>query len=156
MDGRDGEIATDQTPPEHVVERLGIFLPSEASEWVDAQRDRSDALFVIASPTESQGEHPGAEPAIVIASPALDSTYRLASEVPASSQCIEITAQPNLQSSPAEVRLYVDGTPLATFDKPPYRVLWPLSPGEHSFYAEAEDATGQTWSSRAVKVTVLP
>jgi membrane carboxypeptidase/penicillin-binding protein len=151
LDRRDRELATEHTPPEHVVEELGVFLPPEASEWVNTQQGRSDALLVIVGPGASQGEGQ----CISLSSPAPNSTYRLASDLPASSQRIEIRAQLNAPSSTIKVMIFVNGSLLSAFDKPPYRVLWQLSPGKHHFEAEATDGAGNTWSSPAVEVTVL-
>jgi hypothetical protein len=55
----------------------------------------------------------------------------------------------------AELILYVDGEPLAKLATPPYRSMWPLTPGEHAFHAEGYDATGRRLISEPVYVTVI-
>jgi len=51
--------------------------------------------------------------------------------------------------------LIADREPPATLATPPYRSLWPLTPGVHAFHAEGYDATGRRLTSEPVYVTVI-
>jgi hypothetical protein len=53
------------------------------------------------------------------------------------------------------VTLWVDGEFLARLDTSPYQAWWPLTPGEHRFWAESVTATGKTMTSEVVTIAVV-
>jgi membrane carboxypeptidase/penicillin-binding protein len=155
VDRRSGELATADTPPQHVTEKVGMFLPPEASEWAHEQESASSIQFIITTPGEQGSTSPQIQPGIVLTHPDHNTTYRLVRTVPPDTQRIEVKALPLVRDEVVQVRLYVDEDLLAALDRPPYSVLWQLAAGEHAFRAEAMDRLGQIWGSQAVHITVL-
>jgi 1A family penicillin-binding protein len=157
-----GMLATGACPPEQVVERVYTFLPAEAVEWGRKQG-------IPQPPTEYCPLHSEAgmqddrvpisnlqSPiSIVMTSPDPFSVFRLSPTLPLGDQQIEVAARPAEETVVSKLTLYVDGEPLAELATPPYRSLWPLTPGEHAFHAEGYDATGSRLTSEPVYVTVI-
>jgi 1A family penicillin-binding protein len=155
VDRRSGGLATTDAPPQHVTEKVAMFLPPEASEWAHEQEGTSSIRFIITPLGEQGSTSPQIQPGVVLTHPDHNATYRLVRTVPAETQRIEVRALPLVADEVMQVRLYVDEGLLAALDNPPYSVLWQLSAGEHTFRAEATDGLGQIWSSQAVHLTVL-
>jgi 1A family penicillin-binding protein len=163
-----GMLATEGCPSEQVVERVYTFLPAEAMEWGRKQgipqppteycslhgKSEPDTGYTIqdAGYTIQGGQSPIS---IVMTSPDPFSVFRLSPALPLDDQRIEVAARPTEEIVVAELILYVDGEPLARRVTPPYRSLWPLTPGVHAFHAEGYDATGRRLTSEPVYVTVL-
>jgi 1A family penicillin-binding protein len=156
-----GMLATEACPSEQVMERVYTFLPAEAVEWGRKQG-------IPQSPTEYCSLHGKAEAdtrytiqgdqspiSIVMTSPDPFSVFRLSPALPLDDQRIEVAARPTEETVVAELILYVDGEPLTTLVTPPYRSMWPLTPGVHAFHAEGYDATGRRLTSEPVYVTVV-
>ena len=168
IDVATGMLATKNCPPDQVVERVYTFLPAEAVEWGrkqgipqppteycslhsnmmqeagDRKQDDHSPLSTLQSPLS-----------IVMTSPDPFSVFRISPALPPGEQRIEVAARPAEETVVAELTLYVDGEPLATLATPPYRSLWPLTPGEHAFHAEGYDAMGRRLTSEPVYVTVM-
>ena len=92
---------------------------------------------------------------LVMTGPDPFSVFRLSPALPLGDQRIEVAVRPTEETVVAELILYVDGEPLAKLATPPYRSLWPLTPGAHAFHAEGYDATGRRLTSEPVYVTVI-
>ena len=168
IDVATGMLATENCPPERVVERVYTFLPAEAVEWGRKQG-------IPQPPTEYCPLHGQAEADteykmqgdqspisnlqspifIVMTSPDPFSVFRLSPALPLDHQRIEVAARPAEETVVAELTLYVDGEPLAKLATPPYRSMWPLTPGVHAFHAEGYGATGSRLTSEPVYVTVM-
>jgi 1A family penicillin-binding protein len=162
IDVATGMLATENCPPEQVTERVYTFLPAEAAEWGRKQG-------IPQPPTEYCSLHGEARMqddrvpisnlqspiSIVMTSPDPFSVFRLSPALPLGDQRIEVAARPTQETTIAELVLYVDGEPLATLPSPPYRSMWPLTPGLHAFHAEGYDATGRRLTSEPVYVTVM-
>lgn len=147
IDGVTGELATSDTPPEQVVERVHTLLPAEARQW---GRERGmPELPMAAYRSSSTHDLP-----LVMTSPAQGSYYRLSYSLPPSDQRIEISARPEEGVSIASLTLSVDGRPLAQLEAPPYRLMWPLEFGEHAFRAVGRDSEGGRLESEVVCITV--
>jgi len=154
-----GLLAAPDTPLERVVERVYTILPPELAAWgreqgleappVALQPDSSPAQVVARAAARS----PAASPLLIV-KPDPWAIYRLSDRLPASAQRIAIEAQPGGNAQPAQVTLLADGRPLATLTRPPYRTLWTLAPGEHTFQAVGEDASGEALASTTVVITV--
>jgi len=168
IDVATGMLATEGCPLEQVVERVYTFLPAEAVEWGRKQgipqlpteycflhnKVEADTGYRI------QGDHAPfsilhSPFSIVMTSPDPFSVFRLSPALPLGEQRIEVAARPAGETVVAELILYVDGEPLAELVTPPYRSLWPLTPGVHAFHAEGYDATGRRLTSESVYVTVI-
>jgi hypothetical protein len=90
---------------------------------------------------------------IVLSSPRPNTVYQMTSATDASSQQLQIEALAS--SGVKNVTLWVDGTLLANLTEPPYQVWWQLHAGEHRFWAEGIDASGETVKSEEAIVTVI-
>jgi len=153
IDRATGLPAGPDTPPERVEERVYIVPPAEVWEWARANGwplPPEAALRSTASSTS--GELPGLP--LVITHPDNGTIYRLSSVVPGAYQAIRVAVRPADGVRVAEVTLYVDDRPLATFTAPPYEVLWTLEAGEHTFRAVGRDEAGRPLRSAPVSIRV--
>ena len=91
---------------------------------------------------------------IEIVSPFQMDQYRISKALPPEDQRIMIEARPGGQIAFALVTLYVNGSPLQTFDQAPYRLWWQLQPGTHEIYAVGETADGQSYASEPITLIV--
>jgi len=167
IDVTTGMLATEACAPEQVVERVYTFLPAEAIEWSRKQgipqppteycplhgNMMQVARYKMQDEPASCILHPAS--CLVMTSPDPFSVFRLSPALPLSDQRIEVAARPAEEIIVAELILYVDGELLANLATPPYRSMWPLTPGVHAFHAEGYDATGRRLTSELVYVTVL-
>jgi 1A family penicillin-binding protein len=168
IDVATGMLATENCPPERVVERVYTFLPAEAVEWGRKQgipqppmeycsmhgQSEADTRYTIQG-DESLISNLQSPISIVMTSPDPFSVFRLSPALPLSEQRIEVAARLAEEMIVAELTLYVDGEPLVRLATPPYRSMWPLTPGVHAFYAEGYDAMGRRLTSQPVYVTVM-
>ena len=92
---------------------------------------------------------------LIITSPHQGSVYRLDPALPQDDQRIEVAARAGNGVSVGRITIYVDEEPLASFAVPPYRVLWPLAPGEHIITAVGYDPAGNRLESGPVHITVV-
>jgi 1A family penicillin-binding protein len=176
IDVATGMLATTNCPPEQVTERVYTFLPAEAAEWGRKQGipqpptkychlHSPDELQQAATDQQEVRDSRPSPPyplslvshsfSLVMTSPDPFSVFRLSPALPLGDQRIEVAARPTQETIIAELVLYVDGEPLATLPSPPYRSMWPLTPGLHAFHAEGYDATGRRLTSEPVYVTVM-
>jgi 1A family penicillin-binding protein len=157
-----GMLATEACPPDQVVERVYTFLPAETAEWGRKRGIPQPPTEYCSLHGEIRMQDAGyrtqddrAPFSIVMTSPDPFSVFRLSPALPLGDQRIEVAARPAEEAVIAELILYVDGEPLAKLATPPYRSMWPLTPGEHAFHAEGYDATGRRLISEPVYVTVI-
>jgi 1A family penicillin-binding protein len=157
LDRSTGLRATDDTPPDRVVERVYAKLPPEAEAWAreNGVPQPPPVAGQYAAPGDQQG--PVARPAAALlpkmSSPDAGAVYRLDPSLPRDAQRIVVSAQPG-GAALTEVRLLVDGQPLARFGAPPYKVLWRLELGEHLFSVEGTSLDGERVLGDQVRVTV--
>jgi penicillin-binding protein 1C len=119
-------------------------LPPEAHAWA---REHHVAQPPAAAPDPEQPA-----PALYLISPDAGSAYRIDPAAPRDAQRIAVVAEAS--RSFAAVTLEVNGTPLQRFAAPPYRALWQLTPGVHTFTAVGHTADGETVTSNAITVEV--
>jgi penicillin-binding protein 1C len=166
IDRATGLRATNDTPPERVVERVFTVLPPEAQDWARQQgipqpppAGRAGLSIsgldgqlaqLEASPV---GQEPAASP-LTMSSPDRGAVYLVDAGLPRDAQRIVVSAYPGRDASLREVTLWADGTLLARFAAPPYRILWQLEPGVHTFWAEGVSVSGDRVRSDEVRVTV--
>ena len=167
LDRATGLRATVDTPPEQIVERVYTVLPPEAQEWgreqgieeppiADSGSLTSDAGLRIAdlgSTSDNPKSNPS-NPPLVMSSPDRGVVYRLDRSLPHDAQRIVVSAWPGTGVSLLEVRLMVDGQPLARFGEPPYKAFWSLEPGVHIFSATGIDDNGEQVTSDEVRIEV--
>lgn len=178
LDAATGQLASSDTPPERIVERVYTVLPAEAVEW---GRERgldigylvldiggwkpalSDVLSLskgLAEGLETSNEPsniqlPTSSFQLIITSPHQGNVYRLDSALPRGDQRIEIAARTSDGVRVAKVTIYVDEEPLITIAAPPYRTMWPLESGEHVVTAVGYDTAGNRLESQSVHITVV-
>jgi 1A family penicillin-binding protein len=157
IDRATGLRATEDTPPELIIQKVYTLLPPEAQEWgrehgiaapppgLDQQAADSKQQVALA---------PGRNLPMVISSPDEGAVYRLDPALPRDAQRIEVLAYSGQGASLREVTLLVDGLPLARFGAPPYKALWRLEPGRHVFSAEGMTLSGERVTSGEVRVEV--
>jgi len=156
VDVRSGEPATAETPPQFVVERLVTNYPPELAEWAEKLRIADFELrilhFEVHNPQSEIRNPKSAIRNLVLTSPDPQSVLGLSPSLPREYQRLEVSA---VASGPvAWVELLADGVPIARLTQAPYRTLWPLALGEHTFQAIAYDTAGQATASQPVKVKV--
>ncbi|UCC63810.1 MAG: PBP1A family penicillin-binding protein [Anaerolineae bacterium] len=158
-----GLLAGPDTPLNRVVERVYTLLPPELADW-----GRSHGIELppkVVFPGLPSGDQvadrvvlapvSAALPTLALISPDPWTVYRVSPRLPTGEQRIIVQAQPGKGVSLAEVTLLADGRPLATERRQPYRALWALTAGEHTFQAVGRDASGQQVASEIVVVTVM-
>ncbi len=92
--------------------------------------------------------------ALIVTNPAPNSTFALSLQLPSELQQIEISARLGTATPLPDVTLYVDGTPIARFDRTPFRALWQLTVGEHEVKAIGMDGAGHRVESEVVRFWV--
>ncbi len=140
VDLANGEPVSPDTPSERRGLRAITVWPQELAAWAQEQGLAAAplALAALAAPqTQPQGagELP-AEPSLRIVSPDPNSRYALAANIPREHQRVEVAVSAPASLGQGECTLWVDGQPWHRWQAPPYRVFWPLVPGEHEFRAE--------------------
>jgi len=153
LDKRTKRLADDTTPAEYLEERVALDLPAPAYHWA-----RSRGLLLYHDLISSKDTISDAGPrqsgySLQILTPAVNSVYRIVSDIPIESQQLRIEAggEPGLSS----VSLRLDGKQIAQFDTPPYAAWWQLAPGRHSLQAEAITSEGKQIVSDAVFFEVI-
>ncbi|NOZ04814.1 MAG: PBP1A family penicillin-binding protein [Chloroflexi bacterium] len=143
--------------PEHVAERVFRVFPPEAREWArrqgipQAPEQSCDAE--PAGPSEPGGRLAEAN-GMVITSPPQHAEFRFSPVLPGEAQRIPLAARPLGDFRPVVVTLLLDGQTVARLRHAPYRALWPLRPGAHTFRVTAVDAGGHRVESAPVQFVV--
>jgi 1A family penicillin-binding protein len=156
IDTATGRLAGPETPLSRVVERVYTLLPPELVEWGRSQGIELPPL--ASSPLPSAGDQASDEgdfsSLLTLTSPDPWAIYRISPQLPASEQRVAVEARPGSDALLAEVTLLADGFPLTTLTHPPYRALWTLSPGEHTFQAVGQTLSQKVLESKIVVITV--
>lgn len=143
-----GFPASPDTPPERRATRVALVLPPEAREWA-----RENGQWPVIDDPGMMNEAEGAAlRPLWLTSPDPGAILRLSPALPHAEQRIAIQAQASI--SLAQITLLADGEVLAEFTGPPYRALWTLAPGSHTFQAIGKDAQGQIVTSATVMIEV--
>ncbi|MDW8070791.1 MAG: PBP1A family penicillin-binding protein [Anaerolineae bacterium] len=166
LDKRNGLLAGPQCPALYVTYRRYTLYPAEAQEWARRQGipqppERYSPLCPLPgtiSAVQPNGAYGGAHvappTALVMLSPDEGARYRFSAEIPPMAQRLVVHVRPVDGVVPRQVTLLVDGQPLATVTRPPYRVTWTMRPGRHTFAAQGVDAAGRPLHSNTVHVEV--
>jgi 1A family penicillin-binding protein len=101
-------------------------------------------------PALSGGEESVVAPKLLV--PAPGSVFAISPGIPPDRQRITVIAQAG--SDIAKLTIYLDGQPLATLARPPYRAFWQLMPGTHRAWIEAQDDRGRITRSAEVEFVV--
>ena len=169
IDVTTGLLATDECPPQSVVERTYTYYPPEALEWAreeglalpperysqahQSNNSIREAQPAQAGPIAPEGLAEATE--IVLTQPDPNGVFRITSELPQVDQRIEIAARTNVGEPLREMTLLLNGAPVAVVNQAPYRTMWQLRPGEHKLQAEGLTQDGTQLRSDVVKITVL-
>ncbi|MFH1929608.1 MAG: PBP1A family penicillin-binding protein [Chloroflexota bacterium] len=164
-----GLLATKYCPAEAIVERTYIYYPSEAIDWA-----RGEGLTLppetycythqpaeaIARPQpvlpRSASPEPGANAhSLRLTEPDPNLVLRLSTELPIADQRIELAAHPNTTDPVQGIYFLVDDEPLVSVSQAPYRIMWQLSPGQHTIQAKGYTPEGVQLESQIVEITVL-
>lgn len=154
-------------PLARAVPRTFRILPAGAEAWAVTAGLTRMPQQVCSIPTKDEGRRTNAEgdsvslgpvasseltPALL--RPAPGAVFTVSPGVPRERQRIVLSAQAG--DGAARLTIYVDGQPLATFDRPPYRVFWQLVPGTHRALVEVADQQGKKQKSEEVRFVVEP
>jgi penicillin-binding protein 1C len=148
VDSATGLLATESTPPEHLVEEVYLVLPPEAERW--AREEGIPAPPPAAtSITGGMGE---LSAPLAIVSPDNGVVYHLSPSVPAESQRIRLEA---VAHSPLDqVTFVLDGQAIADV-RHPFEVFWVLASGRHRLLAVGRTEDGQELQSEPVDFEVI-
>jgi hypothetical protein len=160
-------------PANRVTTRTFRILPPEAESWVEAaglaRVPRNLCPTIVTSTLEDketrrQGDNlnanllvspsPGltVSPAPALLAPAPGAVFAISPGVPRERQQIELKARAGLEAT--KLTFVIDGQPLATLDRPPYRTFWPLAPGSHRARVDTTDTNGKVTHSATVEFVV--
>jgi membrane carboxypeptidase/penicillin-binding protein len=151
LDATTGQLASPDTPPERIVERVYTVLPAEAVEW-GQERGMEIGDW---RPALSLAERLETRNTLIITSPHQGSVYRLDPALPQDDQRIQVAARAGDEISVASLTIYVDEEPLVTIAASPYRALWSLAPGAHTISAIGYDTAGNRLESQPVHITII-
>ena len=164
LDAATGQVASSDCPLERRVYRRITYWPAEALPWAEEEGlplpPRAEADRVAPQPIDVRDRPPAAMEAetassdLYLASPFANSSYLIAPDIPLSFQRIEIAAVCAPELGLSELSLWVDGQRWHTWQAPPYRVFWTLSPGPHAFKVEGVNPQRQTVSGPLVHIRV--
>ena len=166
VDAATGEPTDDETPDERRLVRRVTYWPPDTLAWAQEQGlplppmprkpQPENVTGRLASQAREVDDAAGADAGrqLHISSPPPNNRYAIAAEIPADMQRIEIAGTFSAGAHLREVTLYVDGTPWHSWNEPPYRALWPLTPGTHEFVLQGVDPQGDIVSSTPVRITV--
>jgi len=152
IDMTTGRLADANTPPDRVVERVMLVLPAEAMEWArENEIETANALTTADGPPSGR---PTSD--LQLTHPDAGTVYQISPVTPQETQRIAVSALTGDGVQLVSLSLWADDQVIATFTEPPYRTLWALQPGTHTFIARGVDRSGRELASPAVTITVLP
>jgi penicillin-binding protein 1C len=137
-------LADDSTPGERRKSVIVLDLPVEAQTWA---REQGLPLLTDFARTSQQPDQ------LILLSPPANTTYRIDPDFDAAAQQLQIEVAAG--GAVSQITVWIDGTLLTTLSSPPYETWWSLSAGEHHFWAEGVNASGEIIKSDTVAITVL-
>lgn len=149
VDTLTGRPADSSTPPERRRALTMFNLPLAARAWA-----REQGWPLLSDLTSGGDSPPITGNSLLLVSPEPFSEYRIDSRFDPSAQQILVEAVAGQDL--VQVTLFADGRALAAFTAPPFQTWWPLTPGQHEFWAEGRTADGSRLSTPAVVITVHP
>jgi penicillin-binding protein 1C len=145
VDALTGQPAGPETPPARVVWRVMLDLPAELRDWARAQ-----GWPVLTTADAHSGS------ALTITHPDAGAIFQLSKALPQAVQRIPIEVRVDVSTVVRVDVVTANNDVLARFDRPPYRLLWPLQAGQHTLIARAYLRDGRVLHSAPVQFTVLP
>jgi hypothetical protein len=147
IDALTNSLASDSTPGERRKSVTVLDLPVEAQAWARAQ---GLALLADFAPAGNASQQPDQ---LILLSPPPNTTYRIDPSFDLASQQLQIEVAAG--GGISQVTVWLDGNLLTTLSTPPYETWWTLSAGEHHFWAQGVNATGEMVKSDVVTIKVL-
>jgi len=158
IDMTTGQLADANTPPDRVVERVMLVLPAEAMEW--ARENEIETANALQATTGDGGRGTNDQRQTIseleLTHPDAGTVYQISPVTPRETQRIAVSALAGEGVQLVSLSLWADDQIIATITEPPYRSLWALEPGVHTFIARGVDRNGREVVSPSVTVTVLP
>jgi hypothetical protein len=135
-------------------------VPAEALTWATQQGiSQPPTDFCDGQPagdtaeTGSTARRPGEQRTVLsVTFPYEAAVIAISPQIPAAMQQLELTARAEVAMR--QVTITVDGAPIATLSRPPYRAIWQLAPGEHLVRAVGLDINGAALDSLPVTFRV--
>ena len=156
IDRATGRPATADTPAARMEERTYWVLSPEYREWMISQ----NIPILERGMANGAGAEAPSRPraALVLTAPADLAAFQLHPGMPAESQRIAVGGYVSDGTPWAELRLMIDGAPVAVArNAAAVETWWVLTPGEHRVWLEGEASAGEeTIPSVAATVTVYP
>jgi len=140
-------LADDSTPPERRKPIAVLNLPPEIQAWAHEQGLELISDYVQTSQSISETSNP-----LVLRSPHPNTTYRIDSNFDPSAQQLQIEAA--VGGGISQVTIWIDGSPFMTLSSSPYQAWWSLSVGEHRFWAQGVNESGELIKSEVVTIIV--
>jgi 1A family penicillin-binding protein len=156
IDASTGQLADANTPPDRVVERVMLVLPAEALEWARDNGVETANALLTDDRRQMMNDEGRLTSEIELTHPDAGTVYQISPVTPRETQRIAVSAQVGDGIQLSSLSLWADDQIIATFNEPPYRALWTLEPGPHTFTARGVDHNGRELVSPAVTITVLP
>lgn len=162
LDRRNGLRAGVGCPLEFVTVQPFTLYPAEARAWAKkhAIPQPPEVYSPLCPGGGEEAKKRGGEdtsrllassPPLVFTSPDQGSTFRLVPNIPAEKQKIRVSVRPTDGVSLRQVKLLVNGQPLAEGSE----ILWQMSPGTYTFEAMGLDAAGNHVQANRVTVKVV-
>ena len=165
LDRHTGQPATADTPATQVITRTIWLPPPELREWAREQgivnweigklgNWETDNLRTDLPIYQSTNYQSANLPTLQLTSPDPYSVFVTSPHLPEGYQRLEVKAEAYSAMPPAWVEFYADGKLLGRVPEAPYRIMWLLREGEHTFHALALTADGQRVESAPITVRV--
>jgi penicillin-binding protein 1C len=161
LDNRTGLLADETTPPENQIEQLALDLPPTLHPWA-----RAEGLSLLADLLGTGGENMAEKTATTagsvqalsantlrLISPDPHTIYRISPSLPLEAQKLRFEAIAGANFN--KITLWLDDEPLATLTEPPFETWWPLTPGQHTAWAEGLDNSGASLKGELITFEVL-
>lgn len=155
IDAATGRLADASTPPDRAVERVLLVLPAQALEWARENGiETANALTYDIRPPVSDLQPLTSD--LQLTHPDAGTVYQISPVTPRETQRIAVSARVGDGIQLSELTLWMDDQMITAFREPPYRALWTLEPGTHTFTARGVGRNGQELVSPPVTIIVLP
>jgi len=173
LDRRTGLRAGPGCPLDFVDFRPFTLYPAELRDWARRQGTpqppdiysplcpNNESASQRVSEAERSGSESGDAPtphsllptpySLTFTSPDRGSVFRLTPNIPADKQKIRVAVQAGDGVELAQVRLLVNGQPLVNGPQ----TLWQMTPGQHTFEAEAVDTSGNALTAAPLTISVV-
>lgn len=155
LDARTGRLAGETTTPEQRIEQLALDLPPTLHPWA-----RAEGLVLLADLLIGEGgtavstgsASTSSTDGLRLISPDPNTIYRISPTMPLDAQKLRFETIGGANFS--QITLWLDNEPLATLTEPPFETWWPLTPGQHTAWAEGRDSSGAQTTSPAITFEV--